>query len=148
MGVFRSAYDGVNDIASYTTALHCLDPSLAVQSEKDEADINTIVKRFRVTGELPQSVRAPTFADFTDVFDFQSAQNALIEARESFMAMPADVRKRFNNDPQLFVEFCSDGENVEEMRKLGLVDPVPVVPEVVPMKVEVVNPPVVEADDS
>lgn len=100
-------------------------PSLTQQSGKDEADINTIVRRFGVTGTMPVNVRAPTFADFDQVFDFQTAQNALIAARDSFMAMPADVRTRFSNDPQAFVEFCSDKENLPEMRKMGLAPPLP-----------------------
>ena len=39
------------------------------------------------------------------------------------MTMPADVRARFNNDPALFVDFCSDEANLDEMRKLGLAVP-------------------------
>lgn len=108
---------------SLRTALVCDDPSLTVQSGKDEADINVILKRFGVTGMLPQNVRPPTFADFDDVFDFQSAMNAIIEAEKSFMTMPADVRMRFGNNPAEFVKFCSDEANLDEMRKLGLAVP-------------------------
>ena len=38
--------------------------------------------------------------------------NAVRGAEESFMAMPAEVRSRFGNDPQAFVEFCSDEANL------------------------------------
>lgn len=103
--------------------LSCKDESLAVQSQRDEADINTLVKRFGITGQMPQNVRAPTFEDFTEVFDFQSAMHAVMAAQESFMQMPADVRSRFGNDAQEFVRFCSDKDNLEEMRKLGLAIP-------------------------
>jgi phage internal scaffolding protein len=100
-------------------------PSLTQQSGKDDADINVIMRRFKVTGMMPQSVRRPVFADFEGIFDFQSAQNALVEANRSFSQMPAEVRERFNNDPARFVRFCSDDNNLDEMRKLGLAVPAP-----------------------
>lgn len=105
---------------SIETGLKCLEPSLTVQSQKEEADINTIVKNFGVTGVLPQGVRVPTYGDFDVVDDYQSALHAIKAADESFMLMPADVRERFGNDPQKFLEFCADSANLEEMRKLGL----------------------------
>lgn len=105
--------------------------SLAVQSEKDNCDINVIVRRFGVTGQLPVVARPPTYEDFGGVFDFQSAMNMIRASEESFAEMSAEVRKRFNNDPHEFVDFCTKEENLPEMRKLGLAVP------------EVVEPPVV-----
>ena len=40
------------DEASVEAGLECKDDSLAVQSQRDEADINTIVRRFGLSGEL------------------------------------------------------------------------------------------------
>lgn len=111
--------DGVSD----DTGLECRDPSLAVQSQRDEADINTIVRNFGITGKLPENVRVPSYGDFESVDDYRSAIHAIRDAEKSFMAMPADVRARFDNDPQLFLEFCVDPSNLEEMRKLGLAVP-------------------------
>lgn len=118
--VFRSfgAYD--TDSVSDATGLRCLDPSRAVQSQRDESDINTIVRNFGVTGQLPASVRVPTYGDFEGVDDYRSAIEAIRAAEASFMAMPGEVRARFGNDPQAFIEFCEDSSNLEEMRKLGL----------------------------
>lgn len=120
---------------------------LTVQSGKDEADINTIVRRFGVTGTAPQNIRAPLLNDFDGIFDFQSAMNAMTDARNSFMALDADTRARFNNDPHRFVNFCSEVDdkgdlvNLAEMRKIGLAVPAAPPPEVPPpMRVEVVNP--------
>jgi len=125
----RHAFDGLGDEVSRDTGLACLDKSLAIQSQAEEADINTIVKRFGITGTVPQGARAPVYSDFDEVFDFQSAMDAVNEAQRSFMAMPWDVRKRFGNDPQEFVAFCSDESNIPEMRKMGLA-----IPEVVVVK--------------
>jgi phage internal scaffolding protein len=109
--------------ASDFSAVGDFGATLTQQHQADEADINTIVRRFGLTGKLPENVVAPTYADFTEVYDFHSAQNAIRGANESFMAMPADVRFRFHNDPGAFVAFCSDPANLDEMGKLGLLRP-------------------------
>lgn len=109
--------------ASNEAGLDCQDPTLAQQNFRDECDINTIVKRFGITGQLPENVRMPTYGDFLQVNDFHSAMNAVAAAGEAFDAMPADVRARFNNDPGAFVDFCSDEANRAEAIKLGLVMP-------------------------
>lgn len=96
------------------------DSSRTKQSFKEEVDINTIVRRFNLTGQLPTDVRAPTYADFEELFDFRDAMEAIRSAQESFAEMPASVRYRFHNDPAEFVDFCSNPENVDEMIKLGL----------------------------
>lgn len=119
----RNAFNYDRRKASLACGLECYDLSRTQQSQKDEADINMIVKRFGLTGQLPSNVRAPTFGDFDQVNDFQTAMNVIVEAERSFMKMPAEVRSRFNHSPQLFVEFCSDEKNLPEMRKLGLAIP-------------------------
>jgi phage internal scaffolding protein len=119
----RSPYNYDTTVASDETALHCKDPTLTKQSFAEDADINTIVKRFALTGELPKNVRMPTYGDFTGLTTFKEAMDAIAIAEESFYAMPADVRSRFNNDPDKFVAFCSDNNNRQEAEKLGLVLP-------------------------
>lgn len=120
----RSAVNYDRKEASLENGLHCKDPSLTVQSQAEEADINTIVRNFGVTGLLPQNVRVPTFDDFSGIDDYRTAIETIREAEKSFLAMPSDVRRRFDDDPQKFVEYCSDSRNLEEMRKLGLAVPV------------------------
>ena len=71
------------------------DPSKAQQSAKEETDINTIVDRFLKTGALPPVRVPPTYSDFAEVFDFQSAMNTVNAAKESFLALPAGVRNSF-----------------------------------------------------
>lgn len=95
------------------------------QSFKDDADINVIVRRFGVTGQLPQDVRVPRYGDFTAAMDFHESMNLILEAQRAFMEMPSEVRSRFNNDPGSFVDFVSDPKNQDEARKLGIADPLP-----------------------
>lgn len=122
----RTPYNYDRDGASRLSGLSCGEPTMAQQQFKDECDINNIAKNFGITGQLPNNVRMPTFGDFADVVDYQTALNAGRRAAQSFMAMPADVRERFRNDPQQFLEFCSDPANLAEARTLGLAPAEPV----------------------
>ncbi len=119
----RAPFNYDTDAASNESGFCCDEPSLAQQQFKEETDINEIVRRFGITGELPSGVRAPQYGDFTGVYDYHSALNAVIAAENAFMAMPAEIRTRFDNDPAKFVDFCSDESNREEAVKLGLVLP-------------------------
>ena len=87
---------------------------------KDDADINVLLERFKVTGQMPQNVILPSYGDFSGITDYRSAVDAIHRASSSFMDLPANIRSRFQNDPQLFLEFCSDPVNLPEMQKLGL----------------------------
>lgn len=122
MAFIRSAYNYDRDAASLESGLACSGERGAKQEFKDECDINVLLRRFNITGQLPVGVRMPTYGDFDVVTDFHSAANAIAQAREAFHMMPADVRRRFGNDPGEFVAFCSDSKNREEAVKLGLVE--------------------------
>jgi len=109
--------------ASDQDAIKDFGPSLTQQNQSEEADINNIVRKFGLTGQLPENVHMPVYADFDDVYDYHTARTAIASANSSFMKMPADVRARFDNDPALFVDYCSNPENLPELRKLGLAHP-------------------------
>lgn len=117
----RTPYNYDTMEASDASGLSCPEPTLAQQHAREETDINTIVRRFGLTGELPNNVRVPRYGDFTAVSDYQTAMNMVMEANEAFMQLPADVRSRFNNDPGALVDFMSDDSNRAEAEKLGLV---------------------------
>lgn len=119
--------------------LVCSDPSMAQQHAKDDADINVLLERFKVTGIMPTGLTVPSFGDFTGVTDYQTAANAMLKAEQVFMEMPAAVRSTFENNPQKFLEFCADKENLPQLRKWGFAVPEAVKPE--PMEVRVVQDP-------
>jgi len=97
--------------------------SLTIQSMAEEADINVLMYRYGITGKMPDNPRIPTYGDFTGITDYRTAIEAVRDAEHAFMEIPAQVRSKFDNDPQKFLEFCSMETNVDEMRKLGLLKP-------------------------
>lgn len=101
------------------------EPSMTQESDAMETDINFIVKRFGVTGQLPQVNMQPLYGDFTDVGDYRTAVERINAANTAFMGLPAETRKRFDNDPQKFVDFATNKDNLEELRKMGLAPPAP-----------------------
>lgn len=120
-------------------------PSRTHQEFTDECDVNLIMERQRAAGAgqwpLPLNGVAPTYYDFTSMpHDLQGALNTVMEAEQAFMQLDASIRKTFDNDPLLFVEFASDSSNLEQMRKWGLATPEKVAD--APLKVEVVSPPI------
>lgn len=124
------------------TARVCIyfDPTLdrTKQSFKDECDINVLMSRYLKGQPLDHLLRPDgKFGDWSDVPDFQTAQHYIIQAGQLFEAVPAKIRERFMNDPARFIEFATDPNNKDEMRKLGLLRPeppvqAPVEPPVVP----------------
>lgn len=118
---FRTGFNYDTDAASVAAGLACEDDSLAVQSARDEVDINTIVRRFGLTGELPGDVAMPRSGDFAGAPDFHTSMNLVRQAQEEFLRVPAEVRARFANDPGLFLAAFEDPSRRAELESLGLV---------------------------
>lgn len=127
--VLRSAYNYDMDEASEASGIDVnVDietgeelPSMTQQSFKEECDINEIVRRFGLTGQLPENFKAPVSGDFTGITDFQSAMNAVIEAQDQFDSLPAVIRAEFKNDPQSLMSFVADDANRDRAIELGLI---------------------------
>lgn len=104
------------------TALKDWDPSKAQQQFRDECDINVLFGRYLETGEIPQVLdQGLAYGDFTGIFDYQTAMNAVRAAQETFNELPARIKNRFDNDPNKLLHFLNDPENRDEAEFLGLV---------------------------
>lgn len=145
---FRSAYDnefnyrdGVdNTIPDPVTGELIYDEGKTRQDQANDADINVIVKRYGLTGQLPVvPPKIPLEADFREAgqFDLASALRFVRGAHDAFMSFPAEIRARFENDPAKFVAFVENPANRDECIKLGLIakDPPPPVKEVLDVRV-------------
>ncbi|QCQ84930.1 internal scaffolding protein [Blackfly microvirus SF02] len=116
------------------------EPSLTRQEFAEECDINTIMARYEAGGAISHVNRAsPVYLDTTLYPGLQASMDAFREASLSFAALPAHVRREFDNDPQKFVDFALDEANVGRMREWGLAEPEKVPDS--PIRVVVENPP-------
>lgn len=101
-----------------------LEPTMAQQQFADECDINNIIKKHSQTGIVTHiNTKKGVYADITSVTDYHTMVNLLNDAKTQFMQLPAEIRKKFDNDPGKLIEFLNDRKNYDEALKLGLLDP-------------------------
>ncbi|WNK14866.1 MAG: internal scaffolding protein [Microvirus sp.] len=124
--IYNTGFNLDTDRVSIDTGLYC-DPEEGVTQQQfaEESDINTIVKRFGLTGELPSNLEMPRSGDFTQASDFQSSMQLIAQANSEFMSLPAHLRARFDHDPGKLISFLENDKNRAEALELGLVKPPP-----------------------
>lgn len=139
--MIRTPFNYDKNAASLESAFRSDEPSMTAQEFRDEVDINSLVSLFLRTG-IPQAPVPSQFVEFAERFDFQSAMNGLVQAKNQFAAMPSNIRDRFQNDPSRLMAFLADSDNRLEAEKLGLIltPPAPV-----PAPIPVENPPVAQS---
>lgn len=117
---FRSAY-GVR----YRVSLNCPEQphGRTKQSHKDECDINTIMARYIKTGLIDfVNQHQPQYGDVTGI-EYQSAMDIIATGNTMFEELPAEWRKRFGNDPAVFLDFVQNPANRAEAIELGIINP-------------------------
>lgn len=132
-------YDSKGKLIRNRVVVDCSgDEILTEQNHKDEANINSIVKRhgmdlIRKTAQL--SAPDMQWDDVTGN-DFQEAMFKVTKAQQTFDQLPSELRSKFDNNPAKFLDFVQNPENGEKMVEYGLANKP--VPETV-TKVEVIN---------
>lgn len=123
---FKTSYDPVEEHD------HCgiefTMPSLTVQDEKDETDINYIVNKYAdgqkglITLDLGDSSQYAflQFGDATLPGDYSTALELVSGVREEFYTLPAYVRAKFDHDPINFINSLNDPATLEYLQQQGL----------------------------
>lgn len=123
---FKTSYDPVEEHD------HCgiefTMPSLTVQDEKDETDINYIVNKYAdgqkgiMTLDLGDSSQYAylQFGDATLPGDYSTALELVSGVREEFYSLPAYVRAKFDHDPMNFISHLNDPAVLEYLQRQGL----------------------------
>lgn len=123
---FKTAYDPVEEHD------HCgiefTMPSLAVQDEKNETDINYIVNKYAdgekgiATLDLGDSSQYAylQFGDATLPGDYSTALELVSGVREEFYGLPAYVRAKFGHDPMNFISQLNNPETLDYLQREGL----------------------------
>lgn len=102
------------------------EPSLTKPQFAKECDLHTIIDRFMRTGQLPASSPRPTIDDATGSpgsFD-ELMQNA-VAVQQSFDALPADERAKFDNDPAVWLQALQESEKQENKDEQDKIKPPP-----------------------
>ncbi len=107
-------------------AKHFTGPSLAKQSFASECDINNIMRKYQKTGLIEHlNTHQGDYGNFIGFEDYHQSLNQILEAQESFASIPSSVRRQFNNDPEVFLKFAQNPENLDQMIEMGLAPPRP-----------------------
>ena len=114
------------DCRKETEGICFTEPSMTQQHFKDECDMDTILRKYETTGFLVDPLeprRQAQFGDFSEVQDFQSAQNKVAQVSEYFDSLPAHIRMRFGNRVSEFLSFVTDETNRKACEELGIFIP-------------------------
>ena len=121
--MFNTPYDGNRNRVSIDFLDDDGNPAIGrtEQHHADACDVNNILKQYDRTGLLSHvNEMKAHYGDFTEVNEYQESLNTVIYAQNAFDDLPSDVRKRFANDPGLFIEFVTNPSNIDEMVDIGL----------------------------
>lgn len=127
------------------------EPTMTIQSEKDNCDINVIMNRYATCGTpLPYRTDGvqPVYADVSELGDYMENFQRCKQAEEMFNNLPSALRKELDNNPANLLPFIQDEKNKERCYEYGLLNkPIveapeaPVVAPSVPDSVPVANVP-------
>lgn len=116
-----------NKLRSDDSATYTGSESLVQQHMGVEMDVNTIVRRYGLTREMPAGTAGGVFGDFSGIYDYEDALAAVERAERGFMSLPAEVRDRFGNDPAQLIRLAHDLPQTEFEARLRADPPAPVV---------------------
>ena len=101
------------------------EPTMTIQSEKDNCDINVIMNRYATCGTpLPYRTDGvqPVYADVSELGDYMENFQRCKQAEEMFNALPSALRKELDNNPANLLPFIQDENNKERCYEYGLLN--------------------------
>lgn len=115
----------------------------------EETQLDYLLKKYSTLGINPFVASGEfDYLDTTLLPDFQTMQNKVVQIKEYFSGLPSDLRRRFGDNVDNFVQFVQDPANSQALIDLGLVEAQPaqpVEPDVTPPLKEA---PIVEVEKS
>lgn len=99
----------------------CGTDSMTKQSFKDECDVNVVVRNHAQTGMWAHlNPLAPSYGDFSQAADLQTALRLVEEAQADFDQLPASVRSACRNNPVELLQHLADPAAAKALVDLGL----------------------------
>lgn len=118
---WKTPWNHDTDSESLSTALVCPEPSKTQQQFAADADINNILRKFMLTGELPNTTQ-PRYMDVDREFDLQNEMVTAYQVEEAWNALPVAVRNILK-DPKTFADYvdhCLETGDLGPLVELGL----------------------------
>lgn len=102
-----------------------VEPTMTIQSEKDNCDINVIMNRYATCGTpLPYRTDGvqPVYADVSELGDYMENYQRCKQAEEMFNSLPSALRKELDNNPANLLPFIQDKNNESRCIEYGLIN--------------------------
>lgn len=87
----------------------------AKQSMKDECDINNILAKYQVSGQIDHVNKYRPKYGFATSLDFREALELTRSANAMFAELPSSVREKFHNNPAEFLDYAQDPANQSDL---------------------------------
>lgn len=97
-------------------------PGRTKQSFKDECNVNHIMAKYTRTGVIEHGNAHRAQYGEVPAIEYRQALDAVMKAEALFDSLPAGIRRRFDNQPGKFLDFCDDPANRDEAGELGLLE--------------------------
>lgn len=123
----RKPFDGVRVRSSIDFLDENGEPAVGrtEQHHKDSTMIDTVLRKYDKTGLITHVNRATAqYGDFTTINEYQESLNLVMQAEDSFLELPSDIRKQFGNDAGAFFEFATNPDNANKLVEMGLAEAV------------------------
>lgn len=96
------------------------DDGLTEQSHQRSCEIHNILNQYERTGVITHSSKYQAqYMHFPDGQDFKTMMDTVATATSMFEEIPSGVRKQFNNDPAVFLDFIQNPDNREAITEMG-----------------------------
>lgn len=90
------------------------------RSHQKSCDIHEIMRKTVKTGvQQHVSKHEGTYGDYLGVPEYQEAQNQIAAAKSMFESIPAEIRSKFDNRPEAFIDWIQNENNKDEIQKAG-----------------------------
>lgn len=94
--------------------------TLTKQNLADQANVNNIIRRYAKTGTLPNLNNLEAIYGEITSQGLQEAHEMIASASEAFDQIPSEIRKQFNNDAGLFIDYATNPQNIQQMASWNL----------------------------
>jgi len=91
------------------------------QEFKKECNINVIVALFKRGAPLPIQIEAGQFVDVSELGDYKTALEQVMEAEVVWNTLPLIVKDGVGGDVAGFLDYVNDPQNAEQLVEWGLV---------------------------
>lgn len=93
---------------------------LTEQSHLEQCDINIILADYSRTGFMRHAKENQGRYDDVTSYDFQKSMETVANVKSMFEGLPSAIRNEFGHDPNNFLNYVQNPQNVNELAKRGI----------------------------